>query len=410
LNKNYYKILELEPGCSVSDIKDAYRRLAKKYHPDLNKSPQAHQLFIEINEAYEILMERQLRTSSQPEKTEYDENYEEFIRKVREAAQKRAKMRYEKFVKEHEAFRESGLYDLVLALKYIGWAVLPVIAFMLIFMPILIAIANKEFAIIFYLFYFWVIGFILLFIIFLNRKDYFKLGKFYYSIDKVKEIFRNLKKSADKDCFYCKGLKADSVPFKIAFYKVTSINLKNEGPLQHYAGYNRNIIKEIMPRSQKAFLVHIIVSAIKISCIVFSLIFLNINSLLWRAIIGFFIAWPVSSVILLVTNTKSKVGYLLSWGMILKIAIWLGVISLASRFTSQPFNIYTSEYIQFLLVIMFFGDAFLEQLIKLPMKMKIFKPLLPSYKKLNHFYEENNFLYLEIPIWTALYPIIRWIF
>jgi hypothetical protein len=180
--------------------------------------------------------------------------------------------------------------------------------------------------------------------------------------------------------------------------------------MQHYAGYKRTIIKEILPRSQKAFIVHLIISTIKFSCIIFSFFLINIHSFLWRIIIGLFVAWFLSFVILLITKTKSKTGYLLSWGMIIKIILWLGVISLTSKFTTSPFNIYTSEYIQFILVIMFMGDAFLEQLIKLPMKMKIYKPLLPSYNNLTHFYDENNFLYLEIPIWTALYPIIRWIF
>jgi curved DNA-binding protein CbpA len=37
-NKDYYKILEVEEDASEEEIKLAYRRLAKKYHPDLNKT------------------------------------------------------------------------------------------------------------------------------------------------------------------------------------------------------------------------------------------------------------------------------------------------------------------------------------------------------------------------------------
>jgi len=52
-NKDYYKILEIEKNASEEEIKLAYRRLAKKYHPDLNKSdPQAKEKFIELHEAF----------------------------------------------------------------------------------------------------------------------------------------------------------------------------------------------------------------------------------------------------------------------------------------------------------------------------------------------------------------------
>ena len=53
--KNYYKTLGLSTSATKAEIKVAYRKLAKKYHPDKNKSKQASQLFIEVNEAYAYL-------------------------------------------------------------------------------------------------------------------------------------------------------------------------------------------------------------------------------------------------------------------------------------------------------------------------------------------------------------------
>ncbi|GAH27734.1 unnamed protein product [marine sediment metagenome] len=56
-NKDYYKILEIEKDASEEEIKLAYRRLAKKFHPDLNKvDPEAKEKFIELHEAYDTLI------------------------------------------------------------------------------------------------------------------------------------------------------------------------------------------------------------------------------------------------------------------------------------------------------------------------------------------------------------------
>src|SRR3954470_16298100 len=54
--KDYYKILELEPSATLTEIKKAYRRLAQQYHPDKNSNQEyAHTYFTEIKEAYEVL-------------------------------------------------------------------------------------------------------------------------------------------------------------------------------------------------------------------------------------------------------------------------------------------------------------------------------------------------------------------
>jgi len=54
----YYRVLGLSPDAGDAEIKAAYRRLAKKYHPDRSRSSATKPQFIEVNEAYEILMKR----------------------------------------------------------------------------------------------------------------------------------------------------------------------------------------------------------------------------------------------------------------------------------------------------------------------------------------------------------------
>ena len=59
----HYETLGVAPTAPLSLIKDSYRRLALKYHPDKNKSPDAVELFKKIQKAYQVLSTETTRTA-----------------------------------------------------------------------------------------------------------------------------------------------------------------------------------------------------------------------------------------------------------------------------------------------------------------------------------------------------------
>ena len=61
MSKSLYTTLEVAPSASEAEIKKAYRKLARQYHPDVNKDPKAEEKFKEINAAYEVLSDKEKR-------------------------------------------------------------------------------------------------------------------------------------------------------------------------------------------------------------------------------------------------------------------------------------------------------------------------------------------------------------
>lgn len=77
--KDYYAIFGLEKGCSVEEIRKAYRKLSLKIHPDKNKAPGSEEAFKKVSKAFKCLSDDDSRSrydeTGLVEEFEFDQQY-----------------------------------------------------------------------------------------------------------------------------------------------------------------------------------------------------------------------------------------------------------------------------------------------------------------------------------------------
>lgn len=115
MRNQYLETLELQPGATEADIKKAYRRLSKKYHPDLNRATSSKDKFIAITEAYDFLLEVGPRPHNETISYDYNPEVNEF-----EAKRAWARKKAEERAKEKEA--NAKKFDVFMA--YSNWVFL----------------------------------------------------------------------------------------------------------------------------------------------------------------------------------------------------------------------------------------------------------------------------------------------
>ena len=415
--KDYYAILEIETNSTESDIRKAYRRLAKQYHPDVNKAKNAHEKFIEISEAYEFLINHNRKYAeeftSEPIREERETNYresaefEKFRQEAHEKAQQHAKMRYDEFKKQHEAFQKSGINDLALLFTIIVRIALIPLFFFLVLVPFYVAL-HSEWTMIFLFLITWPFAGIITWYAYGIRKQYFMPGKLYYTPNRIKQIYTETNPTEQK-CYYCPSKPADSKPYKLDLLKLKDLKVNSGGFRQHNVNYINENAAILVPRSRKAFFIHSLNVVIKITSILSCLIFLDISSLVWRIIIGMLIGGLFSSLILLITWTKSNVSYLFSYGTLFRVGVWIFIIAQISHFCIAPFNITISEYIYFVITAIILFDCFLMQLVNFAFGKYSSKPITKQYVDANQKFNEGYRVYNDVTIISVVYPIFKWI-
>ena len=121
---DYYQLLGVPGNATELQIRAAYRKKAKLYHPDLNKSPDAHSMFILLTMAYETLVNPSTRERYDQNKagssSSYTSTYDEWLKAKKAKEEFHARMRHYEFLRNREQFRQSRYYKLAILITHIA--------------------------------------------------------------------------------------------------------------------------------------------------------------------------------------------------------------------------------------------------------------------------------------------------
>ena len=102
---DYYEILGIQSNASIDDIKKAYRKKARLYHPDINPAPDAKDHFISITEAYEFLIANHEKIMTD------DQLYQQAMEDWRKYRQDRSRKRASVYARSsYETFKSTKFY------------------------------------------------------------------------------------------------------------------------------------------------------------------------------------------------------------------------------------------------------------------------------------------------------------
>ena len=408
--KDFHKILGLSPGSTKKQIKSAYRKLALKYHPDRNPSPAARQKFQEITEAYDKLLDNP--EAGLKDAASYDEQVAaEILRREREIMKERARVQREKKKQQDEYFNRPEWHDPILLLKYAGNYIIFLFALSAVVLPILLAILGDP-ASLAGTSIFMIMGVILLVYIYQKGKSWFCLGRFNTSFRELAGFFKLIPGKASKDrCCYCRSTMADGAPYKIELLRTIDIEVRSSGALNHSVRYKNKRKRVVVPRSARAAYYHRLGSVLKLLFIMLFLVFFPVESVLWRFLAGLLGGGIVSAMVLKLARVRSKISYLFTPGLILKMAIWIFSLLMISSM-GPGFNIQLSGYVYLVVAgLLFFLDMLFDLVIGIfPFYRKMFRPVIKQGTLLDSIYKEGYQNYQELPVYSVMYPLIRWLF
>jgi hypothetical protein len=410
VTRDHHRTLGISPGASERQIKAAYRKLALKYHPDLNHAPDAEKKFRDINSAYKYLLEH--RGEALDAETGYDDTMAwEIYKRERERMQRQARARQERKKREEEFFNRPEWHDPILFLKYILHGFSLIFALTAIVVPILLALLVEP-SFLAGAVVFMVVGVFLVIYIFRQRKTWFRLGKFKTTWKDVGMYFIMQPEKASSDrCCYLRNAMAGGRPYRIELLKTLDVKTRSYGVLDHGVSYRNKVKRVVIPRSARAQYFHKVSSFVKLFGIMAFMLFFPVESLLWRFIAGIAAGGILSLCVLTAAGVRSKVSYLVTPGLIIKVLVWLVSLYMISEW-GPGLNIRISSYVYLVVAgLLFFLDMFFDLMMGFfPFYDWFFRPVIKQGKVLDGLYREGFQNYQELPVYSVLYPFFRWLF
>lgn len=154
----YYKTLGLRRGASQEEIKRAYRKKAMELHPDKNNSANAHEQFVEVTLAYDVLTNGRIVRSKAPrtrtpeekfrnvhEPPRDPEQFKEWVHVARKRAAGQARMNFDNFKKNNDAFRRSKYFHVARFFAFSVYLAGLLVSLFLSIVPVIIGFSLDSF-------------------------------------------------------------------------------------------------------------------------------------------------------------------------------------------------------------------------------------------------------------------------
>ena len=153
LNSNPWHTLGISRSATEDDIKRAYRKKAKTLHPDRNKAPDADEAFLQLTEAYELLLDPERLAELEEPEAKRDPAYnpaetKEELHARHEA--RRAKMQRDaierqwRFLRQKRALRKSWLYYPLMVVAYAMYLSIFVVIALIAAIPVLLSMSFRN--------------------------------------------------------------------------------------------------------------------------------------------------------------------------------------------------------------------------------------------------------------------------
>ena len=195
---NYYELLGIKEDATVDEIKEAYKREIKKWHPDINKDPEASNISMKINEAKDILLDENKRKEYDYSiKHKEEDIYNKYVNNNstvnEEKTYSKKEKREDRMLTKWEYFKEYLKYSNVNIIRKILAVILVIIEtifctvlkYSIIFIALLCFYASDFIMMIYYYFDSFIIGFIVLVVgiwIFKGNNEMFTTYKYLLTI------------------------------------------------------------------------------------------------------------------------------------------------------------------------------------------------------------------------------------